>query len=67
MFIAAGRYDSLNSCTTNDDLYRRMDKDLAAHIALHCYAGGHNIQQDPMTAPALAQDIRRFITATVTQ
>jgi hypothetical protein len=61
VMIAAGRYDSLNSCTTNDDLHRRMDADLAAHIVMKCYDGGHGIQGDPKTAPELSADIRAFI------
>jgi hypothetical protein len=38
--VAAGLYDSLNSCAANAYLVSRLEQPLAANITATCYNGG---------------------------
>lgn len=64
VFVAAGRYDSLNMCEGNLDMIARLEPPLAKRIASHCYEGGHMIYRDPPSRIRLSADIARFVEKT---
>lgn len=64
VLVAAGLYDSLNSCSANEDLLRRHPH-LAGNFTLKCYQSGHGVARDPVSAPQFAADFRRFVVATM--
>ena len=59
-FVAAGRYDSLNSCAANDYLLTQLVPADEGRITMRCYDGGHMMYEDRDARFALARDIRRF-------
>jgi carboxypeptidase C (cathepsin A) len=59
-FVAAGLYDSLNSCAANDYLLTRLAPADAGRITMRCYEGGHMMYEDRDGRFALAGDIHRF-------
>jgi len=58
VWVAAGRFDSLNSCTANEELGRRLEGELQAAYTFACYEGGHMMYRDPEARAALARDVR---------
>ena len=65
VFVAAGLYDSLNSCAENDVLLGMLEPDLARSYTMRCYPGGHMMYRDLDTRVTLSKDIRDFITSTI--
>ena len=63
VFVAAGRYDSFNSCWANEDLATRLPGEAARRVTFHCYESGHMIGGDDVARPLLARDLRAFIVA----
>ena len=63
IFVAAGRFDSLNMCEGNHDMVARLDPQLAERFALKCYEGGHMMYRDAPERRRLAADVRAFIAA----
>lgn len=61
VFVAAGRYDSLNMCEGNLDMSGRLEPDLARRFTNVCYEGGHMMYRDAEERRRLAQDVRRFV------
>jgi carboxypeptidase C (cathepsin A) len=61
VFVAAGRYDSLNMCEGNLDMVARLEADLARRFTNICYEGGHMMYRDPAERERLATDARAFI------
>jgi carboxypeptidase C (cathepsin A) len=59
-FVAAGLYDSLNSCAANDYLLTQLAPPDAGRITMRCYDGGHMMYEDRDARFALARDIRQF-------
>jgi hypothetical protein len=65
VFVAAGRFDSLNMCEGNLDMTAHLEPDLAGRFTNRCYEGGHMMYRDATERRRLADDVRRFIVATV--
>ncbi|MDX1393994.1 MAG: peptidase S10 [Gemmatimonadota bacterium] len=61
VFVAAGIFDSLNSCTFNEYLVTRLEPRRAANVTLGCYVGGHMMYEDEETRPILERDAERFL------
>ncbi len=62
VFVAAGMYDSLNSCSGNRDLIQR--EGVSANFTLKCYLAGHGIREAD-AQPQFAADLRAFIRSTL--
>ncbi len=63
VFVAAGVYDSFNSCSGNEDVVRRLGA-LAGNFTLRCYLGGHGVREGD-TQPRFAADLRSFLVSTL--
>lgn len=61
VFVAAGRYDSLNSCAGNAAIVAGMEADLGRRFTTGCYDGGHMMYRDAAARLQLARDVARFI------
>lgn len=61
VLVAAGRFDSLNSCSANDETARALPSELARAIAFRCYAGGHMMYRDAGARMALTADVKAMI------
>jgi hypothetical protein len=61
LFVAAGRYDSLNSCADNSWTVSRLDPAVAKNISLGCYAGGHMMYDTKAARVSLRDDIAAFV------
>lgn len=61
VLVAAGRFDSLNSCTANDETARALPPGLGHAIAFRCYAGGHMMYRDAGARAALTADVKAMI------
>jgi carboxypeptidase C (cathepsin A) len=59
-FVAAGTYDSLNSCPLIAYQISRLEPALRARITFGCYAGGHMLYEDRASRVTLRQDLARF-------
>ena len=65
VFVAAGRYDSLNMCEGNVRMSAKLEEDLSRRFTHHCYEGGHMMYRDQPTRLRLSEDIGRFINEAV--
>jgi hypothetical protein len=65
VFVGAGIYDSLNSCSANQALMKRIPRVMATRFTLECYASGHDFQRDPAVEPRFLGDMKAFIVKTV--
>lgn len=63
VFVAAGRYDSLNMCEGNVRMSAKLEPALAARFTHRCYEGGHMMYRDQPTRLQMARDIADFIRA----
>lgn len=61
VFVAAGRYDSLNMCEGNVEMVATLEADLRRRFETHCYQGGHMMYRDGAERERLARDVRAFI------
>jgi carboxypeptidase C (cathepsin A) len=61
VFVAAGRFDSLNMCEGNLRMAARFEADLAGRFSNHCYEGGHMMYRDQPMRLQLSQDVASFI------
>jgi carboxypeptidase C (cathepsin A) len=61
VFVAAGRFDSLNMCEGNLMMTGKLEENLSQRFSDHCYEGGHMMYRDPNTRLQLSADIARFI------
>jgi carboxypeptidase C (cathepsin A) len=61
VYVAAGRYDSLNMCEGNIRMSAKLEPDLAKRFTDVCYEGGHMMYRDQATRLKISQDISRFI------
>jgi carboxypeptidase C (cathepsin A) len=59
-FVAAGLYDSLNSCAVNDYVLRTLEPDIARNITVKCYEGGHMMYEDATARRQLKTDVDAF-------
>jgi hypothetical protein len=63
VWVAAGRFDSLNSCTANEEMARCLEGALASAYTFACYEGGHMMYRDPAARAQLARDVRGLAAA----
>ena len=63
VFVAAGRYDSLNMCEGNLKMTGKLEPALSARFADHCYEGGHMMYRVQATRLQLAKDLEAFVKA----
>jgi carboxypeptidase C (cathepsin A) len=61
VFVAAGRYDSLNSCAGNAAIVAGLEPDLSQRFRTGCYIGGHMMYRDAAARLQLARDVRGFV------
>lgn len=61
VFVAAGRYDSLNMCEGNLRMSGKLEPALASRFTHVCYEGGHMMYRDQPTRLKMAKDIAAFI------
>ena len=59
-FVAAGVFDSLNSCSGNTVLLGQIPPDRSSKITFECYEGGHMMYEDRDARFRLKGDIARF-------
>jgi carboxypeptidase C (cathepsin A) len=59
-FVAAGIYDSLNSCPLIMYQISRLEPALRERITLGCYVGGHMMYEDQVARVHLRRDLARF-------
>jgi carboxypeptidase C (cathepsin A) len=57
VLVAAGLYDSLSSCTANDELHRRLPPSLRSAMTYRCYTGGHMFYRDAPSRLQFSRDI----------
>lgn len=65
VLVAAGRYDSLNSCAANEERARRLAGALRVAYRFACYEGGHMMYRDEAARAQLARDVRALAAAAV--
>ncbi len=65
VFVAAGLYDSLNSCAGLTQTAARMPADLGRNIMVKCYDGGHMMYESPGARRQLKGDIGQFYRQTL--
>jgi carboxypeptidase C (cathepsin A) len=61
VLVAAGLYDSLNSCASNEALARRLPAYASGNFTMKCYLGGHMMYRDDVARHRLASDIKALI------
>lgn len=61
VFVAAGRYDSLNMCEGNLKMTAKLEPAVASRFEDHCYEGGHMMYKVQPTRLQLSQDLAAFI------
>lgn len=61
VWVAAGLYDSLNSCIGNEMTVAGLPKPLARRFTLRCYAGGHMMYEDPRETAHFGHDLSAFL------
>ena len=59
-FVAAGLYDSLNSCAANAQLVSQLEPPFAANITAKCYDGGHMMYDEPAIRRQVTKDVAAF-------
>lgn len=62
-FVAAGIYDSLNSCPLIAYQISRLEPALRERITFGCYVGGHMMYEDRAARMSLRRDLARFFEA----
>ena len=61
VFVAAGRYDSLNMCEGNERMTGKLEPALSSRFSDHCYEGGHMMYKVQTTRLQLSKDLADFI------
>jgi carboxypeptidase C (cathepsin A) len=61
ILVAAGLYDSLNSCAANDVLRAALDPAFAGNFTMKCYSGGHMMYRDDLARAQLSADVKAFV------
>lgn len=64
-FVAAGLYDSLNSCAVNQYIVRTLEPEISRNITAACYEGGHMMYEDVGARLQLKRDVDKFFDATL--
>ena len=65
-FVAAGLYDSLNSCAANAFLVSQLEQPFASNITAMCYDGGHMMYDEPAVRRQVTKDVAAFYQRTLT-
>jgi carboxypeptidase C (cathepsin A) len=60
VLVAAGLFDSLNSCAANADIAGELRGDLKQAYSFVCYEGGHMMYRDELARRQLARDVRNL-------
>ncbi len=60
-FVAAGLYDSLNSCLGNALTVARLPRAVSTRFTLRCYEGGHMMYDDPTQTERFGRDLTQFL------
>jgi hypothetical protein len=60
-FVAAGVYDSLNSCAANRATVRLLPEGIEKRVSLQCYPGGHMMYDSRVVRDQFGNDIVAFI------
>jgi carboxypeptidase C (cathepsin A) len=63
--VAAGMYDSLNSCPLNSYLIDQLEPAVKRNITAKCYEGGHMMYESRGARQQLKQDVSSFIQQTL--
>ncbi len=66
-FVAAGLYDSLNSCAGNAYLVNQLEPELNRNITARCYKGGHAMYESQDPRRQLKQDVGKFIQGAISK
>ena len=61
--MAAGLYDSLNSCAANAFLVSNLEPALQRNMTAACYEGGHMMYDEPAIRIQMTKDVTAFIKA----
>jgi carboxypeptidase C (cathepsin A) len=61
VFVAAGRYDSLNMCEGNLRMSAKLEPDLSRRFTHRCYEGGHMMYRDQPTRLSMSKDLAAFL------
>jgi len=61
VFVAAGLYDSLNSCAGNAYLVSELEPEIRGNFTSICYRGGHAMYHDADVRIQMKNDIAEFI------
>ncbi|HEU4994899.1 MAG TPA: hypothetical protein VFT29_08765 [Gemmatimonadaceae bacterium] len=59
-FVAAGLYDSHNSCPLIAYHVSRLEPALRANVSVRCYEGGHMMYEDRAARVQLKRDMAKF-------
>ncbi len=59
-FVAAGLYDSLNSCAVNDVLVPALEPQFRRQTTAMCYDGGHMMYDEPAVRVQVTRDVATF-------
>ena len=62
-FVAAGLYDSLNSCAVNDYIVSALEPEIGRNVTARCYEGGHMMYEDRSARQQWKRDIDAFFDA----
>lgn len=65
LFVAAGKYDSLNSHALNAWIVSQLDPALAQNITLGCYSAGHIMYDTRDARLALRDDVEAFVKSAI--
>lgn len=60
-WVAAGLYDSLNSCLGNEETVADLPRAIGARFSLRCYEGGHMMYEDPTQTLRFGRDLAAFL------
>ena len=61
LFVAAGKYDSLNSCADLEWTVAHLEPAITTNVSLGCYAGGHMMYDTKAARLSLRNDIAAFV------
>jgi carboxypeptidase C (cathepsin A) len=64
-FVAAGLYDSLNSCADNAYIVARIEPEFSTNFTTGCYAGGHMMYDGAAARRDLQRDVATFIAKSI--
>src|SRR5215467_2352394 len=63
--VAAGLYDSLNSCPLNEYVINQLEPGVKRNITAKCYEGGHMMYESRGARQQLKQDVSKFLQETL--